>query len=179
MVRNIAFSGKMCSGKTTLADYLVAEHGYTKVSFADGVYKVAREIFGMEAKDRQLLQRIGVGMRDIDREVWVNLLRRRVDGLAMFRGCFACDSFVCDDVRFLNEVEALQSWGWLVVRLECLEDIRLARVANIYPDMPEAALGHVSETELDGYRGFDFWLDTSRPSRDTSWDLAAFFERIR
>ncbi len=42
MGRNIAISGKMCSGKTTLANYLCNKYGYERVSFAAPIKELER-----------------------------------------------------------------------------------------------------------------------------------------
>jgi hypothetical protein len=61
---------------------------------------------------RQVLQVFGTDiMRDIwDKNVWINTLGRRVKAST-------ADFFLVTDVRFPNEVEAIQSWGgeaWLI-----------------------------------------------------------------
>jgi len=56
-------------GKDTIADYLVQEYKYTKLSFASGIYRIAREYFGMKEKDRVLLQSIGQGFRSMDNNI--------------------------------------------------------------------------------------------------------------
>ena len=51
----IAISGVMCSGKTTISNYLIEKYNYKKFSFADDIKKYAVEIFDMKNKDRKLL----------------------------------------------------------------------------------------------------------------------------
>ena len=48
----IGIVGKKYSGKDTAADYLVANHNFTKMAFADPVKKVAKELFNFN--DEQL-----------------------------------------------------------------------------------------------------------------------------
>ena len=50
----IAITGKICSGKSTLANKLKNILKLEKYSFADNVKKYAKEIFEMEYKDRKL-----------------------------------------------------------------------------------------------------------------------------
>lgn len=194
-MKNIAFSGKMCSGKTTLASYLVGKYGYIKVAFADGVYKVAREVFGMKEKDRELLQNIGMKMREIQGDVWINLLKQEMLckksqswGTAVYEltdeGEKQVDfipmspvHFTCDDCRFINEVLALQKWGWLVIRLDCSARLRMDRIAKLYPDTPLDAHIHVSEMELDTYAYFDYGLDTGKPLNEVISDLDTIVQR--
>jgi cytidylate kinase len=49
----VAFSGKMCSGKTTMAEYLVNNHGFTRVAIGDQIKKVSN----MMIEDMAALQK--------------------------------------------------------------------------------------------------------------------------
>ena len=52
----IGICGQMCSGKTTIAKYLVSkEESYYITSFAKKLKEIAKDLFGMENKDRKLL----------------------------------------------------------------------------------------------------------------------------
>ena len=67
----IAITGKMCSGKTTIANYLIEKNNqFVKISFADKVKEIATDLFNMKEKNRYLLQSIGTKMREIDEDVW-------------------------------------------------------------------------------------------------------------
>jgi uridine kinase len=58
--------GKMCSGKTTLANYILSKNpNYKKFSFADKLKEIAKDLFFMEKKNRNLLINIGTKMREI------------------------------------------------------------------------------------------------------------------
>ena len=62
----LAITGVMCSGKSTIANYLVQTYNFQKFSFADDIKKYAFEIFDMKYKDRKLLQDFGSKMKEID-----------------------------------------------------------------------------------------------------------------
>ena len=69
----IAITGKMCSGKSTLAQIIKETNSnYIIYSFGQKVKEVAKDLFNMKEKDRSLLTSIGSKMRDIDSEVWIN-----------------------------------------------------------------------------------------------------------
>ena len=58
---NVAFIGKAGAGKTTGADFLAAEFGYMRASFAKPLKDVAAQIWGESARtDRAKLQGLGV-----------------------------------------------------------------------------------------------------------------------
>ena len=77
----IAIAGQMASGKSTLAnkmqeelislDYRVERH-----SLATKVKEIGSNLFGMVEKDRKLLQQIGMKMREIRPDVWIDYMNR-------------------------------------------------------------------------------------------------------
>lgn len=141
----IAFSGKICSGKTTAANWLLANvPGMVRLSFATRLKELATELFGMAHKDRKLLQDLGAALRAIDGSVWIRAFERQV---RQHR------DVVVDDLRFRNEYQCLRDLGFTIVRLEVPPATQLARLHQTYPDTYGehiARLGDVSETDLDG-----------------------------
>lgn len=125
----IAFSGKAGSGKTTMANYLVEHFGFVRYSFADAVKEIATEIFGMEDKDRGLLQAIGTKMREIDVDVWVQYTMNKIEAEDH-------PNVVIDDCRFLNEAERLKDYGFTIIGL-----------TGRGWDLPSEQAAHPSETE--------------------------------
>lgn len=127
-VRLIGISGKLGSGKDTMADLLVAEYGYEKHCFADKVKEIAAIICGIprdqaftrEVKSQpmlrgkhtfgEVLQFIGTGMREwICPDVWLMSVLDEWDGRSRW---------VIPDVRYINEVEAIRNLGGVIVRVE-------------------------------------------------------------
>ena len=139
----IAFCGKMCSGKSTLAKDYIEINGGTIFSFSAPVYEIAQNLFGMEEKNRELLQSIGTKMREIDPNVWVNKLIRCVDEHELD------ENIIVDDVRFVNEYEALRENGFKMVKCLVDEDLRLRNIENLYGADHSKYMSHVSETSLD------------------------------
>jgi len=128
----IGFSGKMGSGKTTAAKYLVQHHGFHRVRFA-GPLKAMMASLGLSNEEiegnlkekqcellcgktpRWAMQSIGTewGRDMIGSEVWVNAWHRARQGLELV---------VVDDVRFENEAAAIKAAGGLLVRIERAAD---------------------------------------------------------
>lgn len=140
-------------GKDTIADYLVREHGFQKLAFADPLKEAAKVVFGWndehvhgelkEAKDpywgfapRWALQRMGTDAmrKHFADDIWVKATLRRVQ---------APGRYVISDVRFPNEAEAIQRLGGRVWRVD--------RPQNGLP----AKDAHESEVALLRWEGWD------------------------
>jgi hypothetical protein len=169
----IGLSGWAKSGKDTIANYLVENHGYRRVSFADpmrealirldpkipfygadislstAVRLIGWEDLKRENPDvRELLQRFGteVGRDMFGQNFWVDLALSRIQ---------PGEKIVFADVRFKNEAEAIQSLGGVVVRVN--------------RDGILAANDHSSEHDLDDYN-FDLVIDNNGSLEDL-WSL--------
>lgn len=125
----IAIAGQMASGKTTMAAALAAAMDGTVMSLATKVKEVGRDLFGMQVKDRPLLQQIGMRMRDIRPNVWIEYLDREATKVSD-----AGSTVVVDDCRFINEAEWFKKNGWLVVRINIDEELQKSRLMQTYPD---------------------------------------------
>lgn len=132
----IAIAGQMASGKTTLAnqlqqeledlDYRVARH-----SLAFKVKQIGTDLFGMTEKDRPLLQKIGMKMREIRPEVWIEYVNRSIEeDLAADK----YDVAIVDDVRFINEANFFHGEGWFTIRLNIEEALQQSRLQKTYED---------------------------------------------
>lgn len=144
----IAISGKIASGKTTLAQAIQQTDERVEIySFASPIKEIAYEYFGMSKdpalKNRPLLQDIGRNLRLIDSNVWVKAFLNKTNSKT---------HVVCDDLRFKNEAKMLKKAGFLLIRLNIDRDEQVQRLKNTYPQTWEehcAKLSNVSETELD------------------------------
>jgi hypothetical protein len=150
------------SGKDVVATHLVAHHGFRRRAFADALKEAARDIFHLdddqlygqvkEAEDvfwrrspRFILQKLGTEClrRGYDADVWVQSLRRY-----MIKNPEQRD-WVIPDVRFLNEARAIRDWGGCLWRVD-------------RPGLEARGIaGHASETELDGFAGWDKIIDNN------------------
>jgi len=143
----VAFTGKMGSGKSTAAKTL-EEFGFERFSFATKLKELAEDLFEMKEKDRKLLQDFGSALREIDQDVWVKYLMRKI-GLCVFR-CIEDKQparIVIDDLRYLNEAHILKQNGFILVRLICLNES--LRFDWLQKHGTLDGQGHPSETEQE------------------------------
>lgn len=168
----VALSGYAQSGKDTFANFLVKDHGFERMAFADPL----REM--LYALNPTVLHKTGPSVLDfewttvqliVDRFGWEyakahsdvrGLLQRLgteagrkvlgdtiwVDTLVSKLRVADSRRIVITDCRFLNEAEAVRDMGGLVVRIR-----RPGR---------SAVNAHLSETALDPYR-FDYTIENA------------------
>lgn len=165
----IAFCGKMGSGKTFLSSTLMGmgvENAklFTRVSFADGPYDIARRYFGMTTKNRNLLQNIGEMLKTIKKDVWVD------HTISKIRDC-EYNSIVLDDCRFPNEFYALKKDGFIMIKINIDPETQMKRLKNTYKNNWKRHYdrkNNESETALDRFDDnmFDLILDADEDIRD-------------
>jgi hypothetical protein len=159
--KSIGLIGPAQSGKDTVGARLRQRYGYQRVAFADPLKRAALNVdpvipasYGVHMRlstlvadvgwdyakttypeVRRVLQHVGQTVREIDPEFWIRAAFPAIDaaerlGLPV----------VVTDVRYLNEVVALQNRGFSMLRVT-------------RPDAGVTGEGakHKSETELDDY----------------------------
>lgn len=173
----IGLAGYAGSGKSTVARFLVEHHAFEEISFAEPMKVFCREVLGFsrdqlwgpsslrDAIDprygkspREALQQIGTEWgRAFYQDIWVDCaLRTARERLSFSRSV----GVVFSDVRFENELDAIQAAGgsvWRVVR----------------PGLG-AAGGHASENNLTDRSGYNRIIDNQGGSLE---DLAALVAR--
>lgn len=119
---------------------------------------------------RSVLQFWGTEVRrSVDPLYWVKkTLISAIEAIASGKSVYATD------VRFMNEVEWARKLGFYVVRLEVTPETQKERLLardGIVAD--SASLSHPSETNLDGYEGFDLVVDNNGSVDQTVEIIAA------
>lgn len=96
----IGLGGGFCSGKTMVQDYLTLKHNVYQHNFATKLKQIAEDLFGMKEKDRTLLQDIGMAMRNIREDVWVDYVMNHAKINSHI-------NISIGDVRYDNEINAI------------------------------------------------------------------------
>ena len=148
----IAIIGKMCSGKTTIANLICQmEPRYEIFSFGQQIKDVASDLFNMKEKDRSLLISIGTKMREIDPDVWINYVMKKVE---YNKFC------VIDDLRYQNEYEACLRNGFIFIKLNVTPGLQKERILRLYPTTYE-----------DHLKNIDHQSENNEWSNESSSDL--------
>ena len=158
------------SGKTTLANGL-SGHGYAREAFAGGIKAMLRALLFHMGERPEVIERMVDG--DLKEVAATALLGRpprhalRTLGTEWGRDCMGADTWVAaamaraashmregrsvvlDDMRFINEAQAIRAAGGMLVRI-------------IRPGRAPQAGQHASEGGLDGFR---FDLDLANDAR--------------
>ena len=162
--RTLLISGKQGSGKTTLQNEIamtwqsrIKGGRAITVNFADVIYQMhdlclnvlERYHYRGIKKDGKLLQLLGTewGRKTIADNIWVSVLKNRINELILNNSHHANLLFIIGDCRFRNEFDGFPEA--LRIRLECPRDIRKERC----PAWRDTET-HPSEIDLDEYAKF-------------------------
>jgi hypothetical protein len=153
-------TGKAGAGKDTIADCLVREHGFTKLSFAGplkamlaaaGMPEPAsradkeKPLPGFDFSWREAAQKLGTEWgRSLDSDIWVKLVEQQLVDLLDrdYR-------YVLSDVRFENEAAMIRRLGGTMLFVH-------GRAADL-----GANAGHASEAGIEFYPSRDHLIDNS------------------
>jgi hypothetical protein len=153
----LALCGRLRSGKDTAARYLTLFYDFQQFAFADPLKRYLHEIFPhvpREPKPRRLLQLFGQKMREIDPDVWVNLTMHKIDE---YLRQYACDCsplkprVVVTDCRQRNEYARLKDAGFVFVRINANDELRIRRAVEAGDDFTAEDLAHETELLVDQF----------------------------
>lgn len=172
----IALSGKMRSGKDTLASELIVRHGFTRMAFADRLKELAAELFGASEtfKNRALLQALSRKLCEVEPAVWIKYV---VDRIPMDR------SVVVTDLRYPNEYHTLKGLGFCLVRIETDDVVRFNRFnktegGHSWEEFQSLCV-HRSETSLDGSEWrWDMVLNGTKSGADMYGEVKLLLEHL-
>jgi adenylate kinase family enzyme len=139
----IAILGKICSGKTTLANKLAEHFKLERIAFGDSVKKYTTEIFYMSYKDRKLIQDFAEKMKEIDNDIWIKHLDKKIKDK---------NNIIIDDLRFKNEYTYLKKNNFVIIKLVINKNQQIKRIKNLYGNNSNEhieRLNHISELYID------------------------------
>lgn len=167
----VGITGRAGAGKDTIADYLVSQHGFTKLSFA-AVLKTMMHAAGFpepanrEDKEkpidgfsftwREAAQKLGTEWgRALDQDLWVKVMERHLQNAAnLYAATPNHARFVFSDVRFENEAAMIRRLGGKMLFVH-------GRAADL-----GANAAHASEAGIELHPNVDLTIDNSG---DLNW----------
>lgn len=147
----LGLTGKMFSGKTTVADYLATKTSTHILKLAAPIYEIKDLVYQRiykepPVKDRKLMQYIGgTWGRSIDPNLWVNIWELDYKQFRFFKDSEHQVLVIVDDVRYDNEADKIRSLGGRIVRIEATTEDRATR-------------GTIEGQEHDSEKGVDINL---------------------
>lgn len=161
----VALTGGMRSGKSTIA-YLIRTQdfsGLRQESFGSGIRTIAdtyfnhlyeEEITGefpfedrKIIKPRNVLQQIGQLMRTIDEDVWIKQVELGIRSGEYFKGF---NGVIIDDLRQPNEYEWAKRNGFVIIKVDTPDDVRIERIKSNNEQIDET-INHETEAYYDTF----------------------------
>ena len=168
----IALTGKMRSGKSTVAEILWLDYDLTRRSFGGALKYYADKMFEGSAaypieveeygepcpfdgkrdtrvkKPRKLYQDFGQAMRQLDEDIWIRHVEQAIEVDRLFT---EYKGVVIDDLRQPNEYEWARDNGFTIIRVNASEDRRLKRAEQAGDSFSADDLAHDTEQHVDGF----------------------------
>lgn len=169
----ISISGFIGSGKDTVADYLVTEHGFRRMSFAESLKGAVAAVFGWDPVMLEGTTKTSRIWREQKDEWWSNRLGSEITprhilqqwGTEVCRKSFhddiwiasvenklrlSTDDVVITDCRFPNEVKAIKEAAGITIRVSRGEQPDWYEAAEAYNRGPDGnSQWSTSKTKLD------------------------------
>ena len=135
----VGIFGKKGHGKDTIADYLVQKYKFHKLTYAEPIKKICKDIFSFSHEQltnhtlketvdprwkkspREIMQLIGTDLfrKTFSDDIWVDILREKAKVL-LSQG----ENIVVSDIRHSNELEVLFTLSKDVLILNVIRDIK-------------------------------------------------------
>lgn len=120
----LGITGKAYSGKTTIADYLVKNYGFIKLSFATALKEMIVKAGMCSMEDltinknnmsRWIMQKIGTDIfrKQVDKDYWVKKLYENIEYIPKDK------NYVIDDVRFKSEANSITERDGKIIKIRC------------------------------------------------------------
>lgn len=147
----IAITGKIRSGKDTVADMISEQYNFEVFAFSSGIKEIIEKYFsndiGSKRKLREHYQRIGQSMRKLDQNVWVNHTNSQIEDFLSTYG--EEENVLIKDLRQKNEHKFLKDNGYKVIKVIADEDTRIARAMESNDVFHREAFNHETELSVD------------------------------
>ncbi|MEH7117247.1 hypothetical protein V7128_07470 [Neobacillus vireti] len=163
----LALLGEIRAGKDTVAQ--IISHELNKLdtnnhvqflAFANGIHKVIEQFFPdayKQGKPRKHLQHIGQSFRELNPDIWVDMLFNSIPYQIAKEHKF---HILVTDVRQPNEAKRLQEEGFKVIKITASKEVRIARMKAQGDNFNPEDLEHETEKVVHQCP-YDYLIDNS------------------
>lgn len=143
----IALTGKMRSGKDTVAERIIFRYGLKEFKLSSGISDTIDLLFGRnpDNKNRLQYQFIGQTMRQLDQEVWLKYTMKKIQSAGS-------SQIIISDLRQENEEEFLRKRGFIIIKVESEDSLRKQRIVDSGDIFNEEEFYHETETSVDNIK---------------------------
>ena len=120
MGQMVALAGPRGSGKSTIAQYLVDDHGFERLAFSDVLREIAMLAGSERVDDRQYLSDLGRVLRFYEPGFLIKAMEMKIEKCN--------EKVVIEDVRFPDELMFCKTHGIFTVYLDIKRDEQLRRI---------------------------------------------------
>ncbi|KFN04147.1 hypothetical protein D0U04_13725 [Bacillus clarus] len=155
--KKIAITGKARSGKTELSHYAWMLYGFKEFDYSAVLKDEFHRLFPhipRDPKPRAYYQKFGQWLREIDPDIWVKMTMGKVH-----EDCFEDalnkvnykPKVLVNGVRQPNEYQRLRDEGFIIIRVNASDDLRIGRARSAGDVFTEADLAHETESHIDTF----------------------------
>lgn len=179
MALKIALTGKMRSGKDSLAEYAIERYGFRRFAFGDALKRHFHHIFAgyiIGGKPREYYQKFGQQMRGYVPNIWVSkCFDAIVDASNEYQYVYKGVPFqpIITDLRQPNEYERCRAEGYTIIGVICDETTRIERIKAKGDAFNIDDLRHETESHVDTF-DCDYYVSNN----GTVGEMKAQFDKI-
>lgn len=142
----LAIYGKLRAGKSEVAEAIKREFDTEVIEFSKALRDVCDILYPTTRnyKDRDLLVKIGQHMREMDKDIWVNIVKEKIENSD-------AEHIIVASVRQKNEYDMLKKLGFKFINVEAYEHIRKQRCIDAGDKFSEESFNSYLETDMDAF----------------------------
>ena len=155
--KRIAITGKARSGKTELSHYAWMLYGFKEFDFSAVLKDEFHRLFPhipRDPKPRAYYQKFGQWLREIDPDIWVKMTMAKVHEYCFEDALNKVNhkpKVLVNGVRQPNEYRRLKDEGFVIIRVNASDDLRIERAEKAGDVFTEADLSHDTEMHIDTF----------------------------
>lgn len=155
--KKIAITGKARSGKTELSHYAWMLYGFKEFDFSAVLKDEFHRLFPhipRNPKPRAYYQKFGQWLREIDPDIWVKMTMAKVHEYCFEDALNKVNhksKVLVNGVRQPNEYQRLKDEGFIIIRVNASDDLRIGRARSTGDVFTEADLSHETESHIDTF----------------------------